>query len=105
MHCYYGIYDLAIVKMSAQPGRATDTAGAVRGLGAIYPANALRPVLTRNPPTSKQPRRPEAPTLHGSAARALPGSCLVPASSTLHTPASGAADARRSAPTPKHSQE
>ena len=51
MHCYYGIYDLAIVKMSAQPGRATDTAGAVRGLGAIYPANALRPAdnpATRN---------------------------------------------------------
>jgi len=30
--------------------------------------------------------------LQGSAARALPGSCLVPASSTLQTPASGAAD-------------
>jgi len=33
--------------------------------------------------------------LQGSAARALPGSCLVRRSSTLHTPASGAADARR----------
>jgi len=33
--------------------------------------------------------------LHGSAARALPGSCLVPLSSTLHTPASGAADSWR----------
>jgi len=36
-----------------------------------------------------------APTriaLQGSAARTLPGSCLLPASSTLHTPASGAAD-------------
>jgi len=31
-------------------------------------------------------------SLHGSAARALPGSCLLPWSSTLHTPASGAAD-------------
>jgi len=30
--------------------------------------------------------------LQRSAARALPGTCLVPWSSTLHTPASGAAD-------------
>jgi len=30
--------------------------------------------------------------LQGSAARALPSSCLLPSSSTLHTPASGAAD-------------
>jgi len=33
--------------------------------------------------------------LHGSAARTLPGICLCPPSSTLQTPASGAADARR----------
>jgi len=33
--------------------------------------------------------------LHGSAARALPGTCLFSVSSTLPTPASGAADARR----------
>jgi len=32
------------------------------------------------------------PAPQGSAARALPGSCLLPASSTLQTPASGAAD-------------
>jgi len=34
-------------------------------------------------------------TIYGSAARALPGSCLLPPSFTLQTPASGAADARR----------
>jgi len=33
--------------------------------------------------------------LQRSAARTLPGTCLCPTSSTLHTPASGAADARR----------
>jgi len=35
--------------------------------------------------------------LYRSAARALPGTCLSPASSTLHTPASGAVEAQRSA--------
>jgi len=39
----------------------------------------------------------QLPALQRSAARTLPGSCLVRRSSTLHTPASGAADARRSA--------
>jgi len=39
--------------------------------------------------------KPQLLAIYGSAARALPGSCLLPASSTLHTPASGAADARR----------
>jgi len=38
---------------------------------------------------------PQLLVLHRSAARALPGTCLLPPSSTLHTPASGAADARR----------
>jgi len=49
-----------------------------------------------------QPDIPQPPTVAGnatflalqeSAARALPGTCLSPLSSTLHTPASGAADA------------
>ena len=40
---------------------------------------------------------PIRPALQESAARALPGTCLLPPSSTVHTPASGAADARRSA--------
>ena len=31
-------------KDAPEPGRAADTAGAACGLGAIYPANALRPV-------------------------------------------------------------
>jgi len=44
---------------------------------------------------------PTLPALQGSAARALPGSCLSPTSSTLHPPASGAADARRSAASPR----
>jgi len=35
--------------------------------------------------------------IYRSAARALPGSCLLPLSSTPHTPASGAADSWRSA--------
>jgi len=43
------------------------------------------------PPSARA--NPTLLTLQGSAARALPGSCLVPPSSTLHTPASGAADA------------
>jgi len=35
--------------------------------------------------------------LHGSAARNVPGTCLSPMSSTVQTPASGAADSWRSA--------
>jgi len=35
---------------------------------------------------------PPLPALQGAAARALPGSCLFPLSSTLQAPASGAAD-------------
>jgi len=35
------------------------------------------------------------PVLQGSAARTLPGTCFCSTSSTLQTPASGAADARR----------
>jgi len=31
------------VILAPEPGRAADTAGAVRRLGAIHPANALRP--------------------------------------------------------------
>jgi len=33
--------------------------------------------------------------IHGTAARTLPGSYLFPSPSTVYTPASGAADARR----------
>jgi len=42
-------------------------------------------------------KSPVVLALQRSAARTLPGNCLLPSSSTLHTPASGAADARRSA--------
>jgi len=35
---------------------------------------------------------PPLPALQGAAARALPGSCLLPSSATLQTLASGAAD-------------
>jgi len=45
-----------------------------------------------NPQPSVRRANPMLYALHGSAARALPGTCLLPASSTLHTPASGAAD-------------
>jgi len=45
-----------------------------------------------NPQPSGERANPMLLPLHRSAARALPGSCLFPASSTLHTPASGAAD-------------
>jgi len=48
-----------------------------------------------NPQPSVYRANPMRPALHGSAARTLPGSCLSPPSSTLQTPASGAADARR----------
>ena len=37
---------------AAQPGRAADTAGAVRGLGAIYPAKRYGLLATRQPATS-----------------------------------------------------
>jgi len=45
-----------------------------------------------NPQPSDDHNPPTCPALHGSAARALPGTCLFPESSTLQTPASGAAD-------------
>jgi len=50
-------------------------------------------------PHNTQPSGARANPTHlaiqASAARALPGSCLSSPFSTLHTPASGAADARR----------
>jgi len=61
----------------------------------------------QNATASYQRGNPQPPAVRGeptflalqrSAARILPGSCLCPTSSTLHTPASGAADARRSRP-------
>jgi len=45
---------------------------------------------------------PTLPLLYGAAARALPGTCLVPWSSTLHTPASGAADSYPLGGVPNH---
>jgi len=45
-----------------------------------------------NPQPSGAHANPMLPPFHGAAARALPGSCLCSASSTLPTPASGAAD-------------
>jgi len=50
-----------------------------------------------NPQPSAVPGNPALLVPHRSAARALPGNCLVRRSSTLQTPASGAADARRCA--------
>jgi len=44
------------------------------------------------PQPSGDRANPTLPAIYRSAARALPGSCLLPPSSTLHTPASGAAD-------------
>jgi len=75
-----------------EPRCAADTAGAVRGLGAIHPAKRFGLLAARHPATFRQPWRPTTLALQGSAARALPGSCLSSSSSTLHTPASGAAD-------------
>jgi len=80
---------------AVQPGRAADTAGAVRGLGAIHPAKRAGLLATRRPPTSRRSWQPKSSALQRSAVRTLPGTCLSSASSTLHTPASGAADARR----------
>jgi len=47
------------------------------------------------PQPSHVSSNPTLLALHRSAIRALPGTYRVPPSSTLHTPASGAADARR----------
>jgi len=80
---------------AVQPGRAADTAGAVRGLGAIYPPHCYGLPQRDNPQPSDDTGNPASLALHGSAPRSVPGSCLSPMSSTLHTPASGAADARR----------
>jgi len=44
---------------------------------------------------SDAPSDPTILTLQQSAARALPGTCLLPQSSSAYTPASGAAGARR----------
>jgi len=82
-------------KDAPEPGRAVDAAGASGGLGAIYPAKRYGLLASRHPPTSIRPRQLEFPALQWSAIRTLPGTCLVPTSSTPHTPASGAADARR----------
>jgi len=45
-----------------------------------------------NPQPSAVFGNPRLVEVYGSAARALPGSCLFPTSSILQTPASGAAD-------------
>ena len=45
-----------------------------------------------HPQPSNVRGNPTRPALQGSATRALPGTCLFPTSSTLQTPASGAAD-------------
>jgi len=45
-----------------------------------------------NPQPSGERANPMLLALQGPAARALPGSCLLLTSATLHTPASGAAD-------------
>jgi len=54
--------------------------------------NALACWRIDNPQPSAVSGDPALLAIYRSAARALPGICLVPASSTLHTPASGAAD-------------
>jgi len=81
------------MKLAAEPGRAADTAGAVRGLGAIHPAHCYGLLTTRHPATFSRFWSPRLAALHRSAARSVPGTCLCSASSTLQTPASGAADA------------
>jgi len=48
-----------------------------------------------HPQPSDHHSTPMLRALQGSAARALPGSCLCPTASTLQTPASGAANACR----------
>jgi len=82
---------------AVQPGRAADAAGAACGLGAIHPAIRYGLSQHRNPQPSVICGDSAFLALQGSTARALPGSCLVRRPSTLHTPASGAADAWRSA--------
>jgi len=84
-----------LAEPAPEPGRAADTAGAARGLGAIHPAKRYGLLATQQPATFSRCWQMRIMALQGSAIRALPGTCLVPASSTLHTPASGAADARR----------
>jgi len=51
-------------EVAPEPGRAADTAGAVRGLGAIYPAKRSGLLATQLCATvrrSKQPKAPGAP--------------------------------------------
>jgi len=83
--------------MPPNQGVQRDAAGAARGLGAIHPAKRSGLSQRVIPQPSVDSRDPLPSALQPSAARALPGSCLLLPSSTLHTPASGAADARRSA--------
>jgi len=57
--------------------------------------NATASYQCGNPQPPAVQGEPTSLALQRSAARALPGSCLCPPSSTLHTPTSGAADVRR----------
>jgi len=59
-----------------EPGRAADTAGAVRGLGAIHPAKRYGLLAARQPATFSRSWQPILVALQRSAARALPGTCL-----------------------------
>jgi len=52
-------------KRAAEPGRAADTAGAVRGLGAIHPPKRFGLLVTRQRATSRRWRYPNAPRAPG----------------------------------------
>jgi len=60
------IHDIKPTRTSAvQPGCAADTAGAVRGLGAIYPAKRFGLLATPHPPTFRRSHQPTAPRAPG----------------------------------------
>ena len=84
------------IQASSHPTRAcSGRRWRVRELGAIHPAKRYGFTSTRQPTTFRRSWRPKPSALQRSAARALPGTCLLPSSSKLHMPTSVAADARR----------
>jgi len=47
-----------MIRTAPEPGRAADTAGAVRGLGAIYPAKRYGLLATQQPAPFSRSWRP-----------------------------------------------
>jgi len=83
-----------LTQTQALPNRAVQLTPLARLVGWARFTRQNAPACWRpeNPQPPGRRDTPTRPAIYRSAARALPSSCLFSLSSTLHTPASGAAD-------------